>query len=316
MTEYKHPLNEPPAPFVAPRLLPFGAPGAAGLFDTLAAEADARHKARLSGKPFGPVTSLSYLDTTLGGALAPGLHIVHGSPGTGKTAFALQIAALCGTPALFVTTEMTPVELLRRHTARVTGTFLGRLKSGELAPADVVSMARKAAQTAPLVALLDATQEPAPLADVVAAAELTRAQGGPDALLLVVVDSLHTWADAQEAAPGVAEYDRLNQGLSDLRLLSKRLNCAVLAIAERNRGSMKGGGQSAGAGTRKIEYGAETVIELDVKKDRSGEDTRPNADGETEVELKISKNRHGSGAGKPLNLLFHGALQRFREDSF
>ena len=58
------------------------------------------------GSPGGPVTGLAPVDIALGGYLAEGLHILHGAPGTGRTALSLQIAATCGAAALFVTAEM------------------------------------------------------------------------------------------------------------------------------------------------------------------------------------------------------------------
>src|SRR5262249_16936954 len=121
------------------------------------ADAQAAFDARVNGIPRGPVTGLRSLDDALGGVLQPGLHIVHGGPGVGKTALGLQIAGTCGFPALYVTAEMRPLELLRRITARVTGTFLGRLKSGELAPADSLAKAREACAAVPRLALADAT---------------------------------------------------------------------------------------------------------------------------------------------------------------
>ncbi len=94
------------------------------------ADANAAHDARNSGTLRGPITSLPRLDNAISHALAPGLHGVYGNSGSGKTAFAMQVAANCGFPALYVTCEMAPSELLRRHTARATGTFLDNLKSG------------------------------------------------------------------------------------------------------------------------------------------------------------------------------------------
>lgn len=272
------------------------------LLDGLCAEADARYEARRTGKPMAPVTGLPGLDEYLGDGLAPGLHILHGSPGVGKTAFALQASALCAYPALYLTTEMTPLELFRRHTSRVTGTYLGRLKSGELTGRMVRDLALRAAREAPLLALLDATETPAPMTDVLRAAEVVRQEASR---LLVVVDSLHSWADGIEA--GGEEYERLNTALAHLRLLSKRLDSPILVIAERNRSSMRSGGQSAGAGTRKIEYGAESILELDTKDDSF------DASGEIAVTLTISKNRNGT-TGK-VGLRFCGRLQSYREES-
>ncbi|HZU78107.1 MAG TPA: DnaB-like helicase C-terminal domain-containing protein, partial [Dehalococcoidia bacterium] len=93
-----------------------------GLLCAWEAEAAAAHAARVAGRPRGAVTGLRTLDRELGGALAVGLHVLHAAPGIGKTSFALQAAASCGCPALFVTCEMSPLELFRRHTARVTNT--------------------------------------------------------------------------------------------------------------------------------------------------------------------------------------------------
>src|SRR2546425_697930 len=66
------------------------------------AEATAAHDAYTSGKPRGPVSGLRTLDAELGGCFEPGLHVLHGVPGSGKTALANQVAAHCGRPALIV----------------------------------------------------------------------------------------------------------------------------------------------------------------------------------------------------------------------
>ncbi|HLZ73338.1 MAG TPA: DnaB-like helicase C-terminal domain-containing protein [Dehalococcoidia bacterium] len=284
---------------------PTNAPHLARLGDLLSeweADALAAHQARVTQTPRGAVTGLPALDRELGGALSSGLHILHAGPGAGKTALALQAAASCGCPALYVSAEMARLELFRRHTARVTETYLGRLRSGELLPADSLALACRAAAAAPQLAIADATTAPAAPAWIRAAAEVTR---GDSPYLLLVIDSLHSWADA--IAEGAPEYEALNVALSALRGLAQTLSCAVLAIAERNRASMTSGGLSAGAGSRKLEYGGETVLGLSREKD-----TPPDAAGEVEVTLTIEKNRNGS-PGRKLPLRFHGALQRFRE---
>lgn len=269
------------------------------------ADAQARHDARAAGKPLGPVTGLFRLDTALGAALSPGLHILHGVPGVGKTAFALQIAAACGCPCLYVTCEMSALELLRRITARVTETYLGKFKSGELTPDASLTLARRAARQAPGLALLDATQAPAPAAMILEKAATTRALDADNPHLLIIVDSLHSWAEA--LLDDVPEYEALNGGLKALRELAARLGGPVLAIAERNRAGMDKGGLSAGAGSRKIEYGAESVLDLDTEKD-----AKEDANGEKAVTLHLAKNRNGA-SGKKIGLRFHGALQRYTE---
>lgn len=266
------------------------------------ADAEAAHQARVSGTPRGPITGLKSLDREIGGAFAPGPHILHGNTGTGKTALALQIASDCKFPALYVTCEMGPVELLRRMIARETNTLLGRLKSGELAPSLAESLARQAIEVNLHLHLLDATTAPASPQFIYDNAINVK---GDAPHLLIVVDSLHSWAEGiYSDAP---EYEALNGSLAKLRELAHRLSCPVLIISERNRGSIKGGGVNAGAGTRKIEYGAETVIDLDRK-----EDAREDGGGKMDVVLKLVKNRHGA-PGKPIALKFNGALQAFGE---
>jgi len=280
-------------------------------------EAQAAHEARQSQTLRGPITGFKKLDEDLGGCLSPGLHLVHGQPGTGKTAFALQVAAQCGFPCLYVTCEMAPLELLRRHTARVTRTYLNRFKSGELSPRESLELARRSAAAAPHLALLDATRAGAGTTFVSQCVEAVRARAlehGADARhVLVIVDSLHSWAEGVAAsavshAAGRAgessEYEVLNAALLGLRGLSHAAHCPILAICERNREGMKSGGLSAGAGTRKLEYGAESVIDL------SRVDEREEAGAGANVTARLVKNRSGA-AGKETRFLFHGATQCF-----
>lgn len=260
--------------------------------------------ARRTGAPRGPLSGLPHVDAELGGAFGSGLHIIHAQPGAGKTAFCWQAAATCDCPALFVTCEMGPLELLKRLAARVTNTYLGRLKSGELPPEEAGRLVRRAVAEVPDLVLLDATRAPAPPSQILEAAEATR---GNARHLLLIVDSIHSWAEAMTPDGGATEYDGLNAALAALRAIAHKLACPVLAVAERNRATMAKGGLNAGAGSRKLEYGAETV--LDLKRDL---DTRPDGNGEVPVTLAFSKNRNGA-AGREVELLFHGALQRFRE---
>jgi hypothetical protein len=187
-------------------------------------------------------------------------------------------------------------------TARVTGTFLGRLKSGEYTGAEVGQLARKAAAAAPLLTFADATRAPAPLRWLKDAAEIAR---GESEHFLILIDSVHSWAEG--AFGDQPEYEALGQAVLTVRHLASTLACPVVGIAERNRGAMEKGGLSASAGSRKFEYGAESVLDLTKKKDAT-----PDAAGELEVVLSIEKNRNGV-VGRKFDLKFHGALQRFTE---
>lgn len=272
------------------------------LLGELADDAAARHDALLTGALRGPSTGIASLDKVLGGVREPGLHVVHGGPGVGKTAWGLQEACSCGFPALYVTAEMRPLELLRRIIARTTETFLGRLKSGEYAPEDLIKKAREAIAGVPQLAIADACDS---YASPDWLREAARAVRGDARHVLIVFDSVHSWSVA--GGGDLTEYDRLGAALEALRALAGQLGCPVLAIAERNRATMKEGGLHAGAGHRGLEYAAESMVGLDVDDKTSA----PSAD-EKVIKLEIVKNRHGA-LHKGLKVAFHGALQRFRD---
>ncbi len=267
-------------------------------------DAQAAREAYETGQARGPVSRFPALDEAIGGAFAPGLHMLHGGPGTGKTALALQIAATCGAPALFVSCEMPPLELLRRLAARVTNTFLGRFKTGELLPREAVSLALRACEASPTLAIADGLAGfPKPEWIQERAAEVK----GTARHFLLVIDSLHSWAHG--AGADDSEYDALNAALSSLGRLAGALQCPALVIVEENRATLNRPGQRgmhSGAGTRRIEYTGETVFGMDC------EDENPDMAGEKRITARIEKNRHGQ-AGTEVPLLFHGALQRFRE---
>ena len=293
------------------RLLPL-----ANLLGDLLDEAEADHAAKLSGTLRGPVTGFPELDRELGGRLAPGYHVLHGNTAAGKTGLALQIAAQCGFPALFVTCEMAPLELLRRVIARTASTFLHDLKNGVFSRDAFAEKAHVAVKACSQLALLDATRAHASAATIRQAAEAWRDHHGARAAL-VVIDSLHAWAGGSKAFRDFGEYEGLGVAVAEVQHLAAELVAPILVVTERNRASADGGGVNAAAGSRKVEYGAETVLGLyrETIKDGQGRDThRPkpfDAAGEVGAHITIEKNRHG--AGGRLELRYCGRLQKFSE---
>lgn len=292
---------EPNSP--APRCLPLR--DLLGEWEETAAKL---HEAKKTGVPIGPVSGFPTLDRELCGAFLPGLHVIHGEPGAGKTAFALQTACDCRAAAVFVSCEMGALELLRRITARVTGTYLGRFKTGELSPAESLALAKRACEETPSLLLVDATDAPAAASHIEAAAAAWKERTESEHAL-IVVDSIHSWAES--VCHEAEEYSAVNASLLALRRIAKRLNCPVLGIAERNRASMTKGGLSASSSSRKFEFGPETVLGLGRARDKSGE-PKPEAAGWIPVDLVIEKNRNGA-KGRTAKLEFHGAQQEFRE---
>lgn len=275
------------------------------LIADLRADADAAFSARETGRPRGPVSGMPALDELIGGALAPGIHVLQGAPGCGKSALALQIAACCQFPCLFVSAEMGPLELFRRLISRHTDIFLNRLKTGELEPAAVERLAIDTARACADLAIFDATRGGGDLLAIEAAVAALTGRSGQ---CLVVIDSLHQWAAGLTAATGATEYDGLGAALSALTAIATSTGSPVLTIAHRNRqGQRGGGGLHAAKGHGGIEYAAESVIDLNLDESQKFEVI---AGADRLVNLTLEKNRHGA-AGASLTLRFSPRLQRF-----
>jgi len=255
--------------------------------------------AKREGRRRGPTTGIRQLDSALGGYLAPGLYVIHGAAGAGKSALANQIAGSCDCPAQFVTTEMAPLELLRRHVARLGSMARGVLLSGNLAEEREEDLLLGALGFLSQLHYTDAVTEPA-LVPVVMANQIEVQWDSEFSLL--VIDSIHTWAESI-AQPGMGgEYEQLGSAMQKLREVSAKLNIPILMVAERNRMSMKVGSVSASAGSRKLEYGPDVVMGLDVDEEQSTPDTK-------QVSLKIYKNRMGP-SGLTIPLVFQADVMR------
>ncbi len=280
----------------------------------LLAQEEISREAIRTGKAPGPTTGLATLDEEIGGFMARGLHVLLAAPGAGKTSLALQIAGTCGCPALYVTSEMPRVELLRRIIARTTKTYLGKLRGGKMSADELRANITQAATACPMLALYDATTTTATVSDIQAKADALRARFEASHVL-VIVDSITDWAlsTANSASANPTDSDErviAELALNGLKSLTAELSGAVLAIAHRNRAGQnaKGGDRlHAAKGTGRYEYIAESVWDLD--RDTGQE---PDAMQRTKAELTILKNRHGS-AGVSIDLEFEGRLQKFTE---
>lgn len=278
------------------------------------ADTEAALAAKLRGVPRGPVTGIESLDQVLGTYLTPGLHVLQGAPGCGKTAMALQIASDCFYPCLYVTAEMPMLELFRRLIARQTKTFLGKLKTGELGSKEAQRLALATIESLPHIAIMDGTRTYADVETISRAAEALRESRGATGVL-VIIDSLHVWAKSATSGiadfAGVGEYDVINAGVSGCLNISNYLNSPVIALSHRNRQGNKGeGGLHAAKGSGSIEYEAESV--LDLEPTDKGE-RQPDGNGDVRVKITPYKNRNGI-PNISVNLLFNGRTQSFREN--
>ena len=263
-----------------------------------------QQEARENGTAPGPITGLPRLDDGLGGWLREGIYVLHGGPGVGKTAFALQVAVDCGMPALYVTCEMSPDELFLRLTARFGGVSIGVVRKGRLAETDYWRAMDKASLAMHDLEVYDGT-----------IATLTARQLGEELAdhfawtrRLVVIDSLHAWA--MRVAPDLPEYEALNQAMDSLRSLASEFHIPILVISERNRSSMLAGGLHAAAGSRRIEYGCEAMLDFKLEEEKDDDPMARRT--ESQVTVRIVKNRYGPPWLKVV-MIFNGNSLEFRE---
>lgn len=270
---------------------------------------EATIEARRIGKPPGPTSNFARFDEILGGCFAPGLHILQSAPGDGKSALALQIAATCGFPAIYLTAEQPLIELFRRLIARTTNTFLVKIKKGEIDSKTLTRLAQTTAEKNPWLILLDSLTGYAGINDIytMASALLEQAK---QCSCLIVIDSLQYWSRMAGSDPtirGINDYDLINTSLTALAKLANQLSVPIIAISHRNRQGNKGdGGLFSSKGSGDVEYIAESVLELTRKQLSS------DPGGKTVCTLSIWKNRHGE-SGQTIELDFLGRIQQFME---
>jgi replicative DNA helicase len=235
-----------------------------------------------------------------------GIVTIHGSPGVGKTSFALTIAAQCHAPALYLTTEMTPLELWRRLVAQTTSTPMRELLRATLSEAEEAALNLRTVERCGLVNFVDASVQHVGVPFLEDQMRSLRTAAASKHALLVL-DSLHTWVDALRSDSEVSEYNAISEGVTRLRDLANELQITVILIAERNRASMKDGGLSSVAGSRRVEYGSDLVIGLDRNDDASDPHGTIKA-----IDLHVLKNRNGYTTG--LTYIFDGSIMSWAEN--
>jgi replicative DNA helicase len=274
------------------------------------ADVEAKHRAKAEGRKLGPSTGHPKLDSKLGEYLVPGLHLIQGAPGAGKSAFALQMGGHCGFPCLYISTEMPLIELLRRTTARETATYLNKLKTGELGARESVRLAMMAAEKCADLAFVDGMNTTITINQLVKYAAALKAAADADNVL-IVMDSAQAWIRQRMNSSSREEYSETNFAIGDLLEVASIVKCPVVVISHKNREGNKGNAAAAhsskGSGNWEylIESGIDLGLDEDAVKDENGEKT---------VWASIWKNRNGEPNVKQA-MKFHGGFQKFTESN-
>lgn len=174
-------------------------------------------------------TGLHVVDNDLGGLECGTVCVVGARPGMGKSAFAMTCAvnaAKQGTPALFISLEMSKLQLGRRYLSSTTATNLLALRAPRKYLIDVTGLRRKVRRDIPLYFTDGAL-------DIGTMRALTEAwcsrQGSVPKL--VVVDYLQL-VDGDRSRVREQEIARLSR---ELKLLALQENIVVLLLSQLNR---------------------------------------------------------------------------------
>ncbi len=274
------------------------------------AQARAERRAATGSTIMGLPTGFRRLDELLNG-LEPGLLILAGRPGMGKTTLANLIAAnvaATGVPVLYVSYENSRDNLILKHLCRLSGIAETQVRRGLADPVVLGVQAQSFGKEAATLYYTEATAGTTVEAIKGLGLQLRRRHNSDT--VLVVVDYL------QKMAP-TAGFDGLRENVgaiaAQLRDLSRELNAPVLALASLNRAGYGEEGKTPNMANLKesgdIEYGADVVMLLSEGK----ADGPPMGTGKP-VTLRIAKNRGGE-AGADVALVFRPSTGDFREQA-
>lgn len=181
----------------------------------------------------GIMSGFTELDNMTNGFSGGQMIIVAARPGRGKTQSALDIMRHAsirnGIPTLIFSLEMSRRELVDRITSAEASVFTEHLKKGEMSDADWarVMEAEERIKKAPLY-INDSSD--LTMIDITAKARLAQAKYG---IKMVVVDYLQLLTSGKKAESRQQEVSSFSR---QLKLLAKKLDIPVIAIAQLNRG--------------------------------------------------------------------------------
>ncbi len=257
----------------------------------------------------GVATGFSGLDGVLAGMGKSDFIIVGARPGMGKTSFVLNIgtnvARTTKKTVCIFSLEMSAEQLVTRVVSSEAMIDSHKLRTGELAPEDWVSMAHASDWLSQCNILIDDT---AGISVMGMKSKLRRI----DNLGLVIVDYLQLMQGDKRSDNRAQEVSEISRSL---KLMAKELNVPILCCAQLNRAAEKNSDKrpmlSDLRDSGSIEQDADAVLflyrsEYYAKDDENGE---PPPEANT-AEVIIAKNRHGSTG--TIKIGWIGKYTRFR----
>jgi len=252
-----------------------------------------------SGSLRGVATGFADVDHTLAGLQDSNLIILAARPGTGKTAFALNIAQFASVtgrvPVGFFSLEMSKEELADRLLVGQADIDAWRLKTGKLTPTDFEKLSEAMGVLAEAPLFIDDT----PGISVLEMRTKARRLKSEHEIGLIVVDYLQLMR-GRNLENRVQEVAEISQGLKNL---ARELKVPVLALSQLSRAvEHRGGSQPQLSDLREsgsIEQDADVVMFL----------YREDTEDMTSMKLNIAK--HRNGALRTIDLKFRGERVKF-----
>ena len=253
-----------------------------------------------SGALRGVATGFTDLDNTLAGLQDSNLIILAARPGTGKSAFALNIAQHASVsfklPVGMFSLEMSKEELVDRTLVSQADIDAWRLKTGKLTSTDFEKLSEAMGVLAEAPLYIDDT----PGISILEMRTKARRLKAEHNLGLIIVDYLQL-VHGRNLENRVQEVGEISQGLKNL---ARELNIPVLALSQLSRAIEHRGAGSAPqlADLREsgsIEQDADVVMFLYRE------------DAEDLESMKLSVAKHRNGALRTIDLKFRGDRVRF-----
>ena len=282
--------------------------------DLAAIVADVRERAErrvaTGSSVMGIPTGFPRLDDLLNG-LEPGLILLAGKPGMGKTTLANLIAANVagdGVPVLYASYENSRANLIIKHLCRLAGVPEIAARRGLANPQTLAAAAVSFAPVGERLYYVEPTAATTIEALRGLALQVRRRHDAPRCLVIL---------DYLQKAAAAAGYDELRANVgaiaAHLRDLSRALDSPVLALASLNRAGYATEGSKPTMGNLKesgdLEYGADVVLLLS-----EGEASGPPLGDGKPVTLRVEKNR-GGPSGETVPLVFKPSAGDFREQA-
>lgn len=258
------------------------------------------------GKIPGQATGFKAIDLKMGGL--EGLVVIGARPGMGKTALAQSIAEYVAytekKTVLFLSLEMTKNELMMRIFASQAGVKHSAMRFGEMSDADYEKITKLMNRTENNKNLRISDNGDVTIEAVRSACRSYKRKNGN--LGVVIIDYLQLMQMPE--SKGMTKAQQVGKISRALKVLSKELNCPIIALSQLNRANESRNDKSPTMADLRdsgaIEQDADSVLLLH----------RPEVYGESKkgvAEVNIAKSRH-SATGKVL-LKFMPEYMRFED---